>query len=299
MRPHDDQVCRESRGLLQDDVDRIALHNGELSRTIPGLRLPVQPVGADVKGRHLGPELPSPGRRERSRAPGELREIDRAEDAPDSIHICTIRGKKTRRPQMGGDHSYMHHMPEWGRCQAHGDLRGGSKVHGKGSTPLRQADGRRNGGRAAEALITPALFSQPPPAVREKREKDKTATPRARRGGAPVAPGGNRRSRCEPGDGIGGFRSSGQVPSTSSVGVAPATNPVRTSGWRTGKTTSVPCNDHSFGLKFWLRSDRHQILIEHFFELLSSLVVPEDSVHAYSLTKLHHSGLLCQYFRCS
>jgi hypothetical protein len=51
--------------------------------------------------------------------------------------------------------------------------------------PLRQADGSWSGGRAAGALITPALFSQPPPARREKREKDKTATPRARRAAFP------------------------------------------------------------------------------------------------------------------
>jgi len=37
------------------------------------------------------------------------------------------------------------------------------KFHGKSATPLRQADVKRTGRGIAEALITPALFSQPPP----------------------------------------------------------------------------------------------------------------------------------------
>jgi hypothetical protein len=41
-------------------------------------------------------------------------------------------------------------------------LEGVSKVP-KRSTPLRQADVSRTGGRTDVALITPALFSQPPP----------------------------------------------------------------------------------------------------------------------------------------
>src|SRR3977135_3927122 len=48
---------------------------------------------------------------------------------------------------------------------------GVSKVHGKHSTPLPQADASRTAGRTAEALITPPLFSHRPPPNREKREQ--------------------------------------------------------------------------------------------------------------------------------
>ncbi len=37
--------------------------------------------------------------------------------------------------------------------------------------PLREADVSRTGRGTAGALITPALFSQPPPVRREKRER--------------------------------------------------------------------------------------------------------------------------------
>ena len=114
-------------------------HLPERSRPVPGLRLAVQPIGADVKSRYLGPKLSRPGRRERSRAPGELREVNGAEDAPDSIHTCTIGDKKTRRPGTGGGHSYMHCMAEGGQCQ-----------------------GQEDQGRLEGPLITPALDTASP-----------------------------------------------------------------------------------------------------------------------------------------
>src|SRR5215218_10045756 len=41
----------------------------------------------------------------------------------------------------------------------------------KGKAPIRFVERTRDATRAAGALITPALFSQPPPIRREKREK--------------------------------------------------------------------------------------------------------------------------------